>query len=163
MSPTGSIGPDAVHDYIIGALAGVVPKSVWGETAFFYNPGLRFARGAYFATIKEKDGDNDRASGLDRSEIWRLNMGVGRETFVTMFGRPPVRPAKGQAIEGPWDFRQTDLITPHPVYGWMSWISVLNPSIETWTECGLLLADAHRRAVASFDRRVRDSARAGKR
>lgn len=66
MARTGWIGPDTVHEHIINALDGVVPKSVWGETSYFYNPGLRFDRGAYFATIKERDGDNDRASGLDR-------------------------------------------------------------------------------------------------
>ena len=161
MSRTGSIGPDTVHEHVINALDGVVCKSVWGERSYFYNPRLRFAHGAYFATVKEKDGDNDRASGLDRSGIWRLNMGVGEETFATMFGHPPARPGKGQAVEGPWDFGETDRITPHPVYGWMSWVSVLNPSTETWEKCEPLLADAHRRAVANFDRRLRDPARTG--
>lgn len=156
MSQTKWIETDTVHDHLVTALPGVVPKAAWGETSYFYNPGLRFERGTYFATIKEQDGDNDRASNLDRPDIWRLNMGVSKQTFVSLFGHPPARPGKGQAIEGPWDFHQTDRITPHPVYGWMSWLAVLNPSAETWSRCVPLLEDAHARAFATFDKRVRE-------
>jgi hypothetical protein len=154
MSVPQSIGMEVVHRHLT-AMDGVAPKSAWGETSYFYNPGQRFERGAYFATIKEKDGDNDRASGLDRPDFWRLNIGVSKKTFISMFGPPPPpRPAKGQIIVGPWEFREPDLITPHPVYGWMSWIAVLNPSRKTWARCQLLLEDAHSRAVATFEKRV---------
>jgi hypothetical protein len=161
MSQTRSIETDTVHNHLL-TLDGVVPKAAWGETSYFYNPGLRFERGTYFATIKQKDGENDRRSGLDRSGIWRLNMGVSKESFASLFGILPARPGKGQTVEGPWDFWETDRITPHPVYGWMSWIAVLNPSAETWARCHLLLKDAHDRAVANFDKRVRDLERKGR-
>lgn len=38
----------------------------YGERTFFVNPDGRLPRGAYFATIKEADGLNDRTSRLDR-------------------------------------------------------------------------------------------------
>jgi len=163
MSQTKWIETDTVHDHLVTALPGVMPKAAWGETSYFYNPGLRFARGTYFATIKEKDGDNDRASNLDRANIWRLNLGVSKQTFASLFGHPPTRPGKGQTIEGPWDFQETDRITPHPVYGWMSWIAVLSPSVETWERCKPLLQDAHARAVTNFDKRVREIERHARR
>lgn len=114
MSVTETIEMEVVHRHLT-EMQGVAPQSAWGETSYFYNPGQRLERGAYFATIKKKDGDNDRASGLDRPGFWRLNIGVSKQTFISTFGAPPPRPTKGQVIEGPWNFREANLITPHPV------------------------------------------------
>ena len=138
----------------LAGLDGVTAKAAWGETSYFYNPGNLFARGTYFATIKEKDGENDRASALNREGVWRLSMGVRTETFDTLFGPRPSRPAKGGVVDGPWDFERLDALTPHPVYGWMGWIAVLNPSADTFERCRPLIADAHARAVAAFDKRA---------
>lgn len=146
-------------DAHIAAMPGVVPKAAWGETSYFYNPGSRFERGTYFATLKDHDGASDRASRLDRPGVWRLNIGVGKTTYLALFGPPPHRPGKGETIEGHWDFTALDVLTPHPVYGWMSWVAVLNPSAETWARCIDLLADAHKRAAATFERRVRAAQR----
>jgi hypothetical protein len=143
-----------VHRFITEKLEGVVRKDAWGETSYFFNPGHVFDRGTYFATIKQKDGANDRASHLNREGIWRLNMGVSKSTYLELFGAPPPRPGKGSVITGTWDFMRLDQLTPHPVYGWMSWISCLNPSAETWQRCTPLLADAHERARHTFQGRL---------
>ena len=145
---------DLVHDHV-SSMPGVVPKAAWGETSYFYNPGHRFERGTYFATIKDHDGANDRASRLDRPGVWRLNMGVAKERYVALFGPPPPRPDRARTIEGDWDFTMLDTITPHPVYGWMGWIAVLNPSASTWARCRPLIESAHGRARATFDKRVK--------
>ena len=144
-----------VHRFITSTLDGVNPVSAWGETAYFYNPGGVLKRGTYFATIKDKDGDNDRASGLDRDGIWRLNIGIGSQAFLAMFRHKPARPAKGGVIEGPWDFTEIDRIMPHPVYGWMGWIAVLNPGAATFETCKPLITAAHQRAADSFSKRIR--------
>ncbi|MEL7086953.1 MAG: DUF6194 family protein [Planctomycetota bacterium] len=115
-----SIDPEAVFAFADEHLEGVNVLPAWGERALFYNPGGKLKRGTYFATVKEKDGDNDRASNLDRPGIWRLNIGVRKETFVERFGPTPLRPVKGGVVAGTWDFTQLDTLTPHPVYGWMS-------------------------------------------
>lgn len=155
MSQTQSIEPKAVHDHVLDVLPGVVPKDAWGETSYFYNPGNALKRGTYFATVKEKDGENDRGSNLNRDGVWRLNMGIQKATFIEMFGPPPARPGKGAIVEGPWDFTQLDILIPHPVYAWMGWVGVLSPSKETWKQCKPLLADAHGRAQATFEKRTR--------
>ncbi len=31
----------------------------------------------------------------------------------------------------PYDFSAKDIIMPHPVYAWMGWICMLNPSEQT--------------------------------
>ena len=144
-----------VHDYLINALEGIVAQEAWGETAYFYNPGNVLKRGTYFATVKQKDGDNDKASALDRDGIWRLSLGVEKSKFTAMFGTQPPRPAKGCSIEGPWVHTQLNTIMPHPVYGWMSWIAVLNPDDQTFEHSKLLIESAHNRAKTTFDKRVR--------
>lgn len=138
----------------MAALPDVVAKASWGETAFFYNPDNRLKNGTYFATIKEKDGENDSASDLTARGLWRLNIGIQKATFIALFGSPPKRPGKGMTIEGPWDFTARDMIMPHPVYGWMSWVAVIAPSQETWQTCLPLIADAHQRAKATFEKRT---------
>ena len=144
---------DDVHDYLLATFDGLDVRPSWGERAYFYNPGNRFARGAYFLTLKEKDGANDRASALDRPEIWRLNFGLPRKEFIRLFGHTPARPGKGGVIEGPWDFTACDRLTPHPVYGWMSWVAILNPTEPTFETLKPLITQAHQKAAATFDKR----------
>lgn len=48
-----------------------------------------FARGTYFLTVKSKDGANDSGSMLDRDGVFRLNMGLPKADYVTLFGPPP--------------------------------------------------------------------------
>ncbi|ABD53794.1 DUF6194 family protein [Jannaschia sp. CCS1] len=153
MSQSKWIETDTVHDHI-STLEGVIPKDAWGETSYFYNPGRIFERGTYFATVKQKDGDNDKASHLDRDGIWRLNIGVTKGTYFERFGPPPPRPGKGGIVDGDWNYTALDTLTPHPVYGWMSWVAVLNPSKTTWQQCIALIEDAHGRAKINFEKRV---------
>jgi hypothetical protein len=149
------ISKTTVHKYLVETLPDVVAKDAWGETSYFFNPGHLLKRGTYFVTIKEKNGENDRASNLDRAGIWRLNIGICKATFLSIFNAIPERPPKGGVIAGPWDFTATDFITPHPIYGWMSWIAVLSPSEETWQHCIPLIKDAYERASATFEKRTR--------
>ena len=71
-------------------------------------------------TIKEKDGDNDKSSNLDRHGVYRLNIGVSRNRFLKHFAEIPARPSKGGVIDMDYDFTQMGVLMPHPVYGWMS-------------------------------------------
>mgnify|MGYP000411843739 CR=1 FL=1 len=54
--------PKNIVEKITNEFSGVVPKASWGETSLFYNPGKLLPNGVYFCTIKEKNGDNDKAS-----------------------------------------------------------------------------------------------------
>ena len=127
----------------------VRPVLAWGEVSYFVNPEGRLKRGAYFATIKTADGENDRASNLHRDGVWRLNFGLPKGDFAALFGAPPKRPAKGQAISGPWDFQAMNTLTPHPVYGWMGWVAVLCPDAAKLEELRPQLALAHGKAQAA--------------
>eukprot|EP01040_Poterioochromonas_malhamensis_P004273 gene4273-4579_t len=112
---------------------GLKPVHSWGETALFYNPENYLPRGTYCFTFKEKDGENDSSSQLNRDEIdYRLNFKIKPATYLNLFheSRLPKRPLKGGIIvpESGRSYDPTVLNTliPHPVYGWMSWVSIVN-------------------------------------
>lgn len=76
-----------IVEKIVNDFEGIIPKSSWGETSLFYNPGNRLPNGVYFCTLKEKNGKNDKASDLDREGIFRLSIGISKETYEKHFGR----------------------------------------------------------------------------
>jgi hypothetical protein len=119
-----------------------------------YMSARALPRGVYFATLKAKDGDNDRALNLNRPDVFRLNIGVSKPTYRSLFGTPPARPAAGGVVATGHDFAALDTLLPHPVYGWMAWVSVLNPSPATFESVKPLLAEAHGLAAAKFRKRV---------
>lgn len=103
-----------------------------GESDIFYNPEHVLKRGVYILTIKEKDGANDRASKLTRKNVYRLNIGIRKPTFLKIFGFILERAKAGGVVAMDYDFVAINQIIPHPVYAWMGWISVLNPSSDTF-------------------------------
>lgn len=143
--------PDDILRYCLDNFEGVVEVSSWGERGIFYNPGGVLKRGVYILTVKEKDGDNDRASMLDREGVWRLNIGVRKATFRTLFGELPKRPCKGGIVDMPYDFSTKDVIMPHSVYAWMGWICVLNPSEATFEQLKPLILEAYEYAKEKFN------------
>lgn len=146
--------PENIIEKIISSFAGVIPKSSWGETSLFYNPGKTLPNGVYFCTIKEKNGDNDKSSDLDRSGVFRLSIGISKETYEGKFGSRPKRPCKGGIVDTGHDFKKTDTLMPHPIYGWMSWVQVLSPKEGTLDTIFPLLAEAHSNAVVKFNKKT---------
>lgn len=96
-----------------------------------------------FATIVTTD-EHDDASDLDRPGRFRLNIGVGRETFEHIAAANPSP-----------DPTADDRLFPHPVYGAQRWVSIVNPSAETLEAVVLpLLDEAHGRLAAQQARRA---------
>lgn len=146
--------PDAVVRRICAEFDGVVPKSSWGETSLFYNPGKLLPNGVYFCTIKEKDGENDKASALDRDQVFRLAIGLPIETYISLFGAKPPRPAKGGIVSTGHDFTLLNELMPHPVYAWMGWVQVLSPTEETFDRILPLVKEAHAASVEKFRKKT---------
>lgn len=144
-----SLDQDAVIQYISTEFQGVdvqvasredgSPEIAWGDAFFFYNPDPNHRERKFpFATIVTKDyADFDAASNLNRPGVFRLNIGVDRETFQSKFGNDV----------SSFDFTALDLVMPHPVYAKQHWICVLNPSQKTLEDVHSLLAAAHAVAV----------------
>ena len=66
---------------ITDSFEGLSPKASWGETSLFYNPEKRLPNGIYFCTLKEKDGENDKASGLNREGVFRLSFALKKTVY----------------------------------------------------------------------------------
>jgi hypothetical protein len=139
-----------IESVITSNFDGVVVKSSWGETSFFYNPGHLLPHGVYFCTIKEKDGANDKSSNLMRDGIYRLSLGLPKEKYVELFGSTPKRPEKGGYVKTGHDFTQINMLMPHPIYAWMSWVCILSPTTEYFDEIYPLVQLAYQKAVQSY-------------
>ena len=136
------IGPDP--EAITRAILDRYPETVIAEAlgATFFS--LDEKNWPNFATIVTTDEHDDGApSDLARRGAFRLNIGVGRETFERLVG----------SMEGP-DYAAYDRLLPHPVYARRLWISILNPSEATFRDTVLpLIAEAHDRLAAVKARR----------
>lgn len=147
------MNPDAIVTALTSQYANLSVVEAWGETSLFYNPGLRLPRGVYFATIKQKDGDNDHASHLDRDGVFRLNIGTSKNLFMENFGQLPSRPKMGGVVSGDWDFSVLNQLMPHPIYGWMSWVAVNNPDTDMFIGLAPVLDAAYQKAIITFQKR----------
>jgi hypothetical protein len=85
-------------------------------------------------------------SNLDRPGVFRLNIGVSRETFQSLFGA-------GKVDVGAYDFAALDTIMPHPEYAAQHWVCVLSPSAATFEQVRALLAEAYALAERRHARR----------
>ncbi|MDE7095144.1 MAG: hypothetical protein K2O23_01540 [Anaeroplasmataceae bacterium] len=144
---------DEIINYCLQNLPDTILVNSWGEQGIFYNPNHTLKRGIYVLTIKEKDGEHDEASKLNRGNIYRVNIGIRKETFVSLFGKTPNRPLKGCIVDLPYDFTKTDELLPHPIYAWMSWICVLNPTEDTFERLIPLIQEAYTFAKEKYRKR----------
>ena len=131
---------------------GLAPKASWGETSLFYNPNLALTNGVYFCTVKEHDGANDNASRLDRPGVFRLALGLTVQRYEQRFGPRPTRPPKGSTVVTGHDFARLDVVMPHPVYAWMGWVQVLNPSDETFASMRPIFSESYDHVVRKFEK-----------
>jgi len=144
---------EKIVDDLLNRFNQLVVKKTWGETSLFFNPKGASAHGSYFLTIKESDGEHDQASNLERDGIFRVSFGVSRNSYEALFGPKPPRPAKGGVVKTGHDFTQTNLLMPHPIYAWMHWVQVLNPSQETWNSNQNLIRESYELSKARFEKR----------
>ncbi len=151
------MNPHGIIKIITTNLDGVKPKSSWGETSLFYNPKNTLPNGVYFCTIKESDGENDKSSNLSRDDVFRLSIGIPKDVYSSLFGEKPKRPEKGGIVDTGHDFTKVDTLMPHPIYAWMSWVSILSPSDKSFKEIYTLIEKAHNNAVVKFNKRVKKS------
>lgn len=133
----------------------IVLRESWGEKGIFYNPGGVLKRGVYVLTVKEKDGKNDKGSYLNQEHVYRVNTGIKKESFIKIFGSIPKRPPAGGTVLMDYDFTALDMIIPHPVYAWMGWICVLNPSEKTFLSFEPLIKESYDFAKEKFAKKNR--------
>jgi hypothetical protein len=139
---------DAIIQYVADTFVGVEIQRPTdgpgaGDTFMFYDPQRNIdpTRRLPFCTIVTKDyGDFDSSSNLNRPDVFRLNIGVSRDTFQALFG---YLPNEARAHADDYDFAALDRLMPHPSYAQQSWVCVLNPSSETFEAVKPLLDEAY--------------------
>lgn len=142
--PTGP-DPEAIKQTILELYPETDLVEIPGGAFFSLDPEKHFPN---FATLVWADEVSDEASNLSRSGVFRLNLGVTRATFERLVG----------SMSDP-DYTVFDRLLPHPVYAKQLWVSILNPSADTFRDVVLpLLAEAHDRLAAQ---RTRHQAPAG--
>jgi hypothetical protein len=132
----------SITQYITTAFVNVEITNAFGYTFFFYGADHTLP----FVTLANADNEHDRVSNLDRPDVFRLNIGVGKQTFQSLFGT-------GRIDVSTYNFTALDTIMPHPDYAAQSWLCVLNPSDTTFQILQPLLAEAYERAVQRYNRR----------
>ena len=128
----------------IATLPGLDILEVPNTRFFFYDPdrSIPHDRRQPFATLVSAD-DHDQASNLSRPGVYRLNIGVARETYRALFGPEPAWNLDGGPVATGHDFSKLDAFLPHPVYAPLSWVCILNPSARTWPQAQAYLREAH--------------------
>ena len=128
--------PDEITRWITTTYPDTVVARAMGAT-FFSRNDQSWPNFATIVTTDEHDIGNP--SNLARPGVFRLNIGVGRETFRRLVG----------AMVEP-EYAAFDRILPHPVYAKQLWISILNPTDTTFRSVVLpLLTEAHDRLAAT--------------
>ena len=134
-------GPDL--DEMLQLIRATFPDAVVAQidsAAFF---SLDEKHWPNFATVVWTDEHDEGApSDLARDGVYRVNVGVDRETFQRLVG----------GTTDP-DYAAFDRFVPHPVYARQRWISILNPSHDTVRDALMpLIAAGHDRLAARRER-----------
>lgn len=130
-----------IIEFITKNYEGVYITHNGGDAFFLYDPEGKFP----LATLITSDDDYDQSANLNRPGVFRLNVGVSKEKFREMFGTE----------DRNYDYTALDTIMPHPVYGKMYWVGVLNPSQETFdNRLKPMLDAAYQKDVAKYARKA---------
>ena len=123
--------------YLIDSFEDVQVTEAFGYKFFFYATERRLP----FVTMAFDDSDYDSYSNLSRPGVYRVNIGVSRDSYVHLFGAPPTNETVA-ALRDEYDFTALDTIMPHPEYASQWWICVLSP-VETFGVLEPLLLEAY--------------------
>jgi hypothetical protein len=138
-----ALEPEELLSNLLGLDPGLRRKAYYGERSIFYNPGGVAPLGTIFASVKDRDGPNDRAAKLSHQGVHRLAFRLTPDRFAERFGQPPRRPPKGGFVDlAGYDLTRLGELTPHPVYAWMRWVQILSPSRPQYEALKPLLAES---------------------
>ena len=111
------------------------PEIAWGDLFFYYAPDGVVPPGQPFATIVTKDYPGEPPAGLGDG-AFRVNIDAGRRDEV---------PVEDPALR--------DTVMPHPVYGHLGWVCVVEPGEGATPLLHDLLSQAHDAAKRRWARR----------
>lgn len=122
-----------------------------GNYFIFYDPDNQLPADHRFPYLTLVSNDlYDNASELSRPDVYRLNIGLGKTTFQSLF--PDF--GKHQEAVQLYDYTVLNRLIPHPVYGKMYWCCILNPDENTFNKAVKpLLEEAYQLALRFYTKR----------
>lgn len=140
------MNPASIVEYITGTFDRVEVVEDQGNYFIFNDPQKKFT----FVTVVTNDA-YDTFSDLNREGVFRVNMGIRKETFLSMFPKQSRDGGDGRQ----YDYTALGQLMPHPEYGMMYWVCILNPSDEKFsTEIAPLIAEAYEVSDKRYGKRA---------
>jgi len=121
---------------ILESFAHVEKDINFGYTFFFVGSDHRLP----FVTIAESDNDYDSVSALHRAGVFRINIGVSKASFDSLF------PKATQEAKS-WDYTALNVFMPHPEYAKQHFICILNPESENLAKTRAYIDEAYQLAA----------------
>ena len=115
----------------------------FGYSFFFVGDDHRLP----FVTIANSDNDFDNVSNLNREGVFRINIGVSKETFKKLIAEP-----SSERV----DYSVLDVFLPHPDYSRQHFVCILNPSNENVETTKKLIVEAHSIAAVRLQRKAKN-------
>lgn len=100
-----------------------------------------------FVTLANSDNEYDKVSNLNREGVFRINIGVSKETFQQLIGE-----SNRETI----DYTQLNIFLPHPDYARQHFVCILNPSGENVEVTKKLIVEAHSIATTRYQRKAQN-------
>ena len=97
-----------------------------------------------FVTIANSDNDWDNVSSLNREGVFRVNVGISKETFKSLIVK-----SDDELI----DYSILNTFLPHPEYAQQNFVCILNPSGENIEITKKLIEEAHSIAAKRLQRK----------
>jgi len=114
----------------INGLPNVQREETFGYSFFFVGNDHRLP----FVTTADSDNEYDDVSNLDREGVYRLNIGVSKETFNNLVG---------DQLERDIDYSILNEFLPHPHYSRQHFVCILNPVGDNVEKTKQLINEAH--------------------
>lgn len=128
-----------VERYITESLENVQGLESFGYRLFFYGNDHVLP----FVSIAKSDNEYDSVSNLNREGVFRVNIGVSKETFNRLFSYPKAE----------WDYTKLNSFIPHPHYSSQHFICILNPLEERLAETINYISEAYLIAKKRYDKK----------
>lgn len=135
-----------VEAFLTG-LPDVQREENFGYSFFFVGEDHRLP----FVTIANSDNEYDSVSNLNREGVFRVNIGVSRETFDELIG--------SFAVAG-LDFTVLNTFLPHPDYWKQNFICILSPAGDKVEATKGLIEEAHSIAAVRAGRKAKATSEA---
>lgn len=131
----------AVEAFVVG-LENVQRTESYGYALFFVGDDHRLP----FVSIADSDSDYDNVSNLNREGVFRINIGVSKESYLALVGQ------EGTEIV---DYSVLNTFLPHPHYARQNFVCILNPAGTNVETTKKLVEEAHSIATVRFQRSIR--------